>query len=362
MRAWLMVVLLASILLGWPAPFLLAGTAPAPADHIVLTNGDRLTGAVTELDGERLQMKTALAGEVTVAWPAITVLSTARPLAVTLADEQVVVGRLATRNGEIEIHTETAVITVTKDAVRALRSLEAQARYEGERQPGWLDLWEGTADAGLSSTSGNSDIATVTLGLNAQRESPTDKLSAFVNSLFTRDSTGGTAETIANTVRGGARYKRSFKERWFTFEFTDLEFDELQRLDLRWVLGGGLGWRPRKTPRTLLELFAGGSFNQEYFQQQPVRRTGEALAGEELSYKLMPRTTLRERLSLFPNLSEPGEYRVNLDASLETRLNHWLSWHLTLSNRFLSNPPPATQKNDLLVTTGIRIAFGAVAR
>jgi len=34
-----------------------------------------------------------------------------------------------------------------------------------------------------------------------------------------------------------------------------------------------------------------------------------------------------------------------------------LGWHLTLSNRYLSNPLPGTKKNDVLFTTGIRLTF-----
>ncbi len=61
---------------------------------------------------------------------------------------------------------------------------------------------------------------------------------------------------------------------------------------------------------------------------------------------------------MFPNLSEPGEYRVTGDASAVVRLNSWLSWQTTVSDRFITNPLLGVQKNDLLITTGIRVSFG----
>jgi putative salt-induced outer membrane protein YdiY len=335
---------------------------PTAADQITLTNGDRLTGSVRELDGENLRMKTELAGTVTVPWSAIASLATEEPLAVTLPDERVIVGTLATRDDTLEIQPEAEPLTVRRDEVRALRTPEAQRAYEERLHPGLLDLWQGNVDAGLASTRGNSDTTTLTLGLGATRKTGSDKLSTYFNSLFTRDSTSGDAEVIANTLRTGLRYERNFRQRHFTFGFSDFEFDELQDLDLRWVLGGGLGWRLRQTDRTQLELFAGGSLNQEHFTGQPVRRSGEVLVGEELNWQLTARTTLKERLTFYPNLSDTGEYRVTFDSTLDYKLNSWLSWQTTLSDRFLSNPPPDTQKNALLLTTGLRLSFGGTAQ
>lgn len=344
----------------WPCP-------EATADQITLTNGDRLTGAILEADGKHLRLQSELAGEVTVAWEAISQVSSTRSLAVTLSDERVLVGTLASADEFLEIReVDKESVKVSKETIQAIRTLEAQEAFERARSRraglNLLDFWQGTLDAGLASTRGNSDTFNFNLGLKAERTTPRDKFSAQLNSLFARDSTGPDAETTANAVRGGLRYERPLGKRLSSFVFSDLEFDELQQLDLRTVLGGGLGWRWRRTERTLFEIFAGGSFNQEFFENEPVRRSGEVLVGEDLTYKLSTRILFKERLTFFPNLNEGGEYRVTLDSSVETRLNERLSWQVTLSDRFLSNPPLGVQKNDLLLTTGIRLLFGEAPR
>ena len=63
-------------------------------------------------------------------------------------------------------------------------------------------------------------------------------------------------------------------------------------------------------------------------------------------------------LVVYPNLSDLGEYRMTFDSTAVTRLNDWLSWQVTLSDRFLSNPGPGKRKNDLLFTTGLRLTLG----
>jgi hypothetical protein len=39
-------------------------------------------------------------------------------------------------------------------------------------------------------------------------------------------------------------------------------------------------------------------------------------------------------------------------------LKSGLSWQITLSDRFHSDPLPGLKKNDLLLTTGVRVTFG----
>ena len=48
---------------------------------------------------------------------------------------------------------------------------------------------------------------------------------------------------------------------------------------------------------------------------------------------------------------------MNFDLGAVTALKKWLGWHVTASDRFLSNPLFGRQRNDLLISTGLRISF-----
>ena len=343
----------------------LAGMVVCPvvmADQIILNNGDRLTGAIVKSDGKSLTIKADLAGAVTVPWDAIEQISSTQPLYLTLKDSQMLVGTVATGAGKLEVRTSDAgAVTISKDSVQSVRSKNEQAAYQAEvdrlRNPGLLDLWSGAVDAGLSLTRGNADTTTFTLGMAAARTTPRDKLSVYAAALKATNGTGGKSLTTANAIRGGVRYDINLARRTFAFAFSDLEFDEFQKLDLRLVLGGGLGFHAIKSERTTLDVFGGGALNREYFSTGLKRSSGEALVGQELSHKLSGRTSLKERLVFFPNLSETGEYRLNFDTSAVTSLSKWLAWHVTLGDRYLSNPVQGAKKNDLLLTTGIRVTF-----
>ena len=124
------------------------------------------------------------------------------------------------------------------------------------------------------------------------------------------------------------------------------------------MLGGGIGLRLTKSSRAALDVFSGTSLNQEFYSGEPGRRSGEALVGQELTCHFNRRITTTERLSVFPNLSDTGQYRLTLDSSATLKLNTWLGWQATLSNIYVSNPPPGAANNDVLLSTGLRFSLG----
>jgi hypothetical protein len=159
-------------------------------------------------------------------------------------------------------------------------------------------------------------------------------------------------------MRGGIAYSLDIRPRLFATGGVDLEFDEFQQLDLRFVPAGSFGYHAKKTPNTILDIFGGGALNKEFYSTGLRRSSGEALFGDELTHKLFGGvTTLRQKMVFYPNLSRTGEYRLNFDFSQATTMRKWLAWQLSISNRFISNPLPGRKTNDLIITTGFRITF-----
>ena len=112
-------------------------------------------------------------------------------------------------------------------------------------------------------------------------------------------------------------------------------------------------------------MFGGADYQQEYFSPNPpttltntTRKTGEVVVGEELDAKLNGRTTLSEKASFFPNVSDTGEYRFQFDATAATKLKSWLSWQVTYSDRYISNPLMGLKGNDQILSSGLRVTFG----
>lgn len=93
------------------------------------------------------------------------------------------------------------------------------------------------------------------------------------------------------------------------------------------------------------------------FARRPGGESAEAYVGDDLTYKLNSITSLYQNARFFTNLTNGGEYRFNFDSGANTRLFRWLTWNLSISNRYLSNLVTGRKNNDFLYTTGIRVAF-----
>ena len=340
---------------------LLALTGEAFADQILLKNGDRLTGTIFKSDGKTIVFKSDLVGEVSVALDSVTNVTSDNILYVTLADGRTVAGVVNAKEGQAEIRSSTGTVVVERSAIALIRCEAEQQAYESTLNPGWLQQWTGGADIGLALTRGNSNTTNLAVGLAVSRETLRDKTSLYGAAVYNRETTDGVSRTIANTFRFGARYDRNINRDWFGYGFTDLEHNGLQDLDLRWVLGGGLGYHAIRSERTKLDLLGGLDMSREYFEGDDNDRTSlEAQLGQTLDHQFTPRVSFKEQLFFFPNLSEGGEYRINFDAALVMDINRRLAWQVTLSDRYLSDPPGGLKQNDLLLTTGLKIKLGAL--
>jgi hypothetical protein len=70
--------------------------------------------------------------------------------------------------------------------------------------------------------------------------------------------------------------------------------------------------------------------------------------------------SFKEQLFFFPNLSNGGEYRINFDAALVMDITRRIGWQVTLSDRYLSDPPGGFKQNDPLLTTGLKVRLGTI--
>ena len=355
------------------------GASLAHADQVVLKNGDRLTGKIVNGDGKTLLLKTEFAGEVTVQWDAITSMESSEDVYLTLKDGTRLAGKITTQDGKFVVAapastTAANVPSATKDTVVAVRNDAEQKAYDlaAERMahPKFTYFWVGLFDTGLALTRGNSSTTTFTLASKAVRETPKDKLTLYGNYIYGKDSSTPPDRTTANQLSAGIRGDLNLTPRIYVFAFADFQTNELQHLDLRQVYGGGFGYHVIKTERTIFDVFGGMSYERDAFGEYvllgppisfiPASNTNSAAAviGEEFDIKLNKQSTFTERLSLYPNLTNTGDFRSQFDATLVTQFKAWLSWQFTFSDSYINYAPPGLKSNDLLLSTGLRVTWG----
>ena len=243
-------------------------------------------------------------------------------------------------------------------AIAALSALTATGAMAG---PTPTDgLWRGNLGGSLSLTSGNSKSTNLTLGTDAVSADAMGKTTLYLNALRASSETNGVNSTTANVIRGGGRYEYNLSPQTYGFGSLDLERDPIQALKLRSALGAGLGYHVLNTADTLFDVFGGIGYNIERFNlpaPADSRNSTELILGEESNHKLTDTSAFKQRLAIYPNLKDSGEYRAVFDAGFTTAIAGGWNLNVGLSDRY--NSQAVAKKNDLLFTTGVSTKFGA---
>jgi putative salt-induced outer membrane protein YdiY len=304
------------------ALFLLAGPA-LWADQITLNNGDRITGSIVKGDAKEIVLATPGAGNVTVSRAAITAIAADGPVYVGLSDGQTVAGSLQTTGGQLQVRTQAAGnVTTALTAVQSFRNQAEQTAFETQierfRNPRMVDLWTGFLDLGYAATKGNAKTSTFTLSTRADRATNRDKIGVYYTSIFANNNTSGTSATTANAKRGGVIYDANLSKKVFIWGAVDLESDEFQRLDLRFVPAGGVGHHTINSENTKLDLRVGVAGNREFFFNNVRRNSVELMVGDDYLHNFSKATSLSQKLRFYPNMSDGGQYRINWDTTFVT--------------------------------------------
>ena len=135
--------------------------------------------------------------------------------------------------------------------------------------------WQGTVDAGASLRSGYTDTLDANTGVTVIRKGPKDTL--------TLELTGGYGEVDSevNTrrLRGSAKYQYYAQKRLYVYGQTAAEHDPGRKLDLRYEVGGGLGYDVIKKPRRALSLDFGLDYAVEHWNTFTLREYEDAKEG-----------------------------------------------------------------------------------
>jgi len=332
------------------------------ADQIVMKNGDRVTGSIVKKDEKTLTIKSTHFGTVTLPWSEVSSVTADKPVNVELTGGQTVQGTLEQVGDKVQVTSAGTKQTVAPADIVTLRDEAEQKAYLRMLNPGWGSLWTINANLNFAGTSGNARASTLTTPVTAVRSTRNDKTSAYFNFIKSSATVNRVNSATAEAARGGVSYSRNIHPRMFLTVFNDWEYDRFQSLDLRMVIGGGLGYIAWKSEKGRLDLVGGASYNREKFDptlgtETLTRKSAELYWGDDFTYKMSARLSLVQSYRMFNNLSNTGELRQNGDLSLTTALTKWLTWNISLSDRYLSNPLPGRRKNDFLYSTGLGIVL-----
>ena len=326
------------------------------ADTVVLKNGDRLTGTAVKLEAGKLTFKTEYADPIALAWDQVATLTVTQALILPSKKGKLSVTSIERSENGLMVITSAGTSTLDPAEVTVLRSPADQSAYEASLNPSWGHAWVGAVNVSLALARGNADTATFGAGFNAARQTRNDKTSLYANTLYSKNA-HAVPSTSANTTAGGLRYDHNLRPQIFAFGTGDFSTNALQNLDLRSILGGGLGWHAIKSPQQSLDILGGLVWTHEKYSPSPTNSFAALDLGEQYTRKLGTRSLFTEQAFLYPDLSQTGQFQLSVDSTFSTKLGKLFNWQTTFSDRYTSFPPTGTLGNDVILTTGLGLTL-----
>ena len=209
---------------------------------------------------------------------------------------------------------------------------------------GFLRGWKRSVEMGLSGASGNSETKDLRAGLNLGYEDATRRWKFEARYLFSEqdhDTSQNNFRTILN---------RDFlrpDSRWFFFAGGRYDWDDFQNWEHRLTLTGGPGYEFFASESFNLRGRIGPSLTIQRGDDDDVK--GELLLGLEAVWRISEAQTLNLSNSIFPAMSDPGEFRNVTNAAWTIHLSerHPLALKLGIENDYESDVDRDTEKNDL---------------
>jgi Protein of unknown function, DUF481 len=108
-----------------------------------------------------------------------------------------------------------------------------------------------------------------------------------------------------------------------------------------------------------LDLSAGPNYTRASYGGGITRNLAGATVGEDFVHQVGKLVALNEHFYFYPDLTNRGQYRFAFDGGSVTKISKWLGWQVTLSDRYISDPPfLGTPRNTIILSTGLNFAFG----
>lgn len=335
------------------------------ADTVTLKNGDRLTGTVMKLEGGQLVFKTAYAADpIVIAWDAVNELKLDHPMVLTTAKNRLTVNSLETTSAGVEAEGNKGRQTLPAANVQALRTAADQEAFDKAQNPNWAHQWVVGLSANLGIASAASSSEQMGAAMKAVRQTKKDETMMYFNSLYGRSNASGKYVDTANTIGGGLRYDHNVSPKFFYFGSSDFLNDQLQFLDLRSVLNGGMGRHAFAKKSQTLDIFAGGGWTHEQYSGVPgvgsiANSFGNFDVGENYTAKIGHAGALTESFAFNPVLSgsNTGNYQFNFVSGYTTKVAGIFNWTTNFTDAYTSFPPAGVQGSSLTFTTGIGISL-----
>ena len=317
-----------------------------------MNNGDRLTCEIEKLDrGVLYVTMDYVDGTVSIAWSKVKRLESSQLFNVETQSGTTYTGRLTMEPGPGD---EPRHIEIVNDNVLP-GALVEQSKVVLAQQYGdsvWRRL-RGSFSAGLMYNKGsNTTQYNLATDLSYRQERNTYELN--YNSAFS--NTSGVSETTRNQLDFNAQRLARWNN-WYYAGIGSFLQSSAQGIAFQSIWGGGIGRYLKNSSTTRIKLTGGLAFQDTQYSNRPADNNLVGFVAGELDMFRFKKTELTVTTLLFPNLTNPGRLRANLNAEYKVEIISDLWWNISLYGNWDNRPPPGLVGADYGTSVGLTYSF-----
>jgi putative salt-induced outer membrane protein YdiY len=213
----------------------------------------------------------------------------------------------------------------------------------------------GTASAGISLTSGNTDTINYSIGFDMKYDAKGPNVMKWA-ALLLRGKQNGILAVDRTSL--GYRDQYALSARAFVFGQADYLRDTFKQIDYLVAPTAGAGYKVVDTKPTQLSVDGGVGAVSEKDTGLDVSTSGAVTAGEQLVYALTSTATLKQSTTNLWKTSDVGDSLHTFSIGLSTKISDRVQVSIDLLDTFKNRPPtPATKKNDVAVVAALSAKF-----
>ena len=232
----------------------------AGADEILITNGDRLSGEIVRHDVDSVRFKTSYAGTLDIKWSDIEEITLDEPVTVLMKDRTFMQVESFTRVEDGLVLRPVGSATPVTVPVAIVEVIEPEAWELGQGHK-----FTGRVNISIDNESGNSESNEFDLDFDMNNRWRKNNLRVFGQMEY--DTTRGVTSTDNWSVMGALDH--TFKGKWYYAGAVMFKKDRFADLNLRTLVGPGIGYRFFESKPLNLRLEIGPYYLNDDFIDQP---------------------------------------------------------------------------------------------
>ncbi|MBI2424814.1 MAG: DUF481 domain-containing protein [Candidatus Hydrogenedentes bacterium] len=324
-------------------PCLFAGLATG--DVLTLSGGESVQGQLLRIRSGVIQFKTTLEGQIMAPADTVEAIATDRNLVLTLNDESILFGKLATESGENQFHPldNGPASPIALADIKEAMPIPSPPAKDAPAYESALESWKSSVQTGIRWQDNAKDDVDAFLRLETERRLK-DHL-AEMNLSVER----GDPDDFPSFLEGTARISAENDGAPGIFGEITAERNTFNALDLRTGLALGLHWRATGAASGT-DWHAGLQVAHESHDNDAIRNIGferreekeESALNLQLGLRyariLHGNAELSTALTLYPSLTDLGDLRARSETAYTLPLAQRLQLRLELAIEYESDP------------------------